>query len=89
MRKLFNKIKAKVNVIDLLMYLTLFQALLVSMPFIWRQFARLVGPEGGVKVGDLVWNVAFDFLVIDIVLVVFVLLLKALRKADRWLERKN
>ncbi|MCR5760262.1 MAG: hypothetical protein K6G39_07900 [Bacteroidales bacterium] len=89
MKKFFNKIKARVSAFDALLIATLIQAFIVAVPFVARQFHRLAIAEGGVKIGDVIWNVAFDLMVFNAILLVFVLLMKLLRKLDRWLEKKN
>lgn len=89
LKQLIQKIRARVSAAEALLWLSFLQAMIVAMPFVVRQFYRLQDGEGAVKTGDVVWNMAFDFLIFNLALLVFILLVKLLRKGERWLDRKN
>lgn len=89
MKKLFKKISEAVSVYDFLLVASAIEGFVVALPFVLRQFARLAGPEGTVKIGDVLWNAAFDLLVFNAAVLVLVLLMKGLRKLDRWLEKRS
>ena len=68
----------KITVFDILLIVMAALGAVVVSPFVLRQFSVLS------KAGDILWNAAFDLLLLTAVILFGVFLSKLLAKFDRW-----
>lgn len=68
----------RITVFDILLIVMAALGAVVVSPFVLRQFAALS------KAGDILWNAAFDLLLLTAIILLGVFLSKLLAKFDRW-----
>lgn len=64
--------------IDTLVYVILFQSFIIAAPYVYRQMALVK------TIGDAVWHVALDVLILCLWLLVVYVLHAVLKKIHRW-----
>ena len=82
-RQKFFEVTGRLRASETLLWLALICACVVVSPFILRQFYRLE------KTGDIIWNAAFDLMLAFVAMFVFVILVKAVRRFEIWLDNRD